>query len=908
MTQEHTLARGEHTLAQHYQAQARRLASPLPAEDPLRAQLDELDQALEAGFSDLLADRFEALAGQVAQRQDPLAYLQQTPTGQRLHQQAAQRTQEQEALARDLGQRLQQSQEPAERLRLAAALRLTLREHLDLWSSLAAQGAADSLISPGALLSEHLEQLYAAPQAQEAPADAAPRAALPPSIATDRMLARADADAVRHYAAQPPGALLAPEGPEPSPEAQELLRTRVDRAWQQAPDATSRATLEALDQQMAAAARSYGASYVQATSQQAVADQPATLDLSALAQLRAELIQRRLEQARPDEQAALTQERDALMAQRAQLQSVSTGDGAAQRLLRDAQAELDRLADTQDEALAQTRQALARALAQAGQLESAAPAATPSLDQARQSLEERAQAFEQAASQRPDQPVTPTDLDQAVQQGAQAQQRSALSQLARRLWQRRAARPLSLPSLRGTRVFASDKAAMDPLYVGDAPRQVPHPDAQDTGMLGDVQRRTGRFQQAPTSTPEDPRMAMLGRSMARAIHQAARKSAGPSAGAANPLPGGTPAPRMASTPSNIFADTSSARMQQVYMPVLARMNQVGRASMPRAQRRSEVTMVKELASPEALYSVLLGEYGERLWREKPEIAKRLEASLKEVAQVLPASGSAGMTVLQKYTNQFRRNIESWLGGGQDSGPNQEKHEFILTPEAEAMRAVGEVMGGLEGSDTVDVNDKPADLIEQHSEEVERRLRIEKTTVDHRLLEKVSKITGLKPNRHVEAFRGPMAEQIAKEMGAKAFTVRNQMFLPQGADEALMAHEMVHAIEDNPSADPSQIQKEEMIAYGVQQEFQQGRERVDHAMQRAAERLELAKDTNRQPMKLSTEPGGVAGAPDRDPGGLVQQTNADRYTKERQILESISDAVEDLINYEESIQRERYGDF
>jgi hypothetical protein len=901
MTQHSAPIRGDLPLTQHYQAQARQLAAALPQGDDLRQRLETLDGDLHQGFSDALADRFERLAGELSQRQNPLAYLLDTDTGRALHQRAHQRALQQERLVQHLGQQLDAPDlDPQGRLRQASALRAALREHLELWSHLAHHGAlAPDLTAPGELLQRHL-------QAIEAPAPT-PRAADPAATAgaPDPMAQTAARALARGRAArQPQGDLDAPLATGPAPdraaEAQELLRARLDRAALYVGDGDARARLEDLDAQMAQAARAYGAAYVQVTAERAAPalDEAAPVDLSALLQLRADLARRRAD--------LRGQPLDAPLA------TGALADPARpQELIQAAQRDLDQLDDLPDEGLQRTRAALASALEQALALRPApasSASAAPDLGRARDALERSARGFEQAAAASPAAAPPPADLDRAVQQGAEQARGQVVSHLARRLWQRRAPRPLSLPSLTATRVFAADKPAMAPLYVGDAPRPLPAPDHDQDSLLGHVQRNLGRQEPLRPDAPQSPQLSMLGRSMARAIHQLAAKQAPAAAGAPNPFPSGAVAPRMASTPSNIFADTSSSRMQQVYLPVLARMSQTGRASAPRAQRRTEATIAKDIANPESLFSVLLGEYGERLWRERPEIAKRLEASLKEVAEVLPASGSAGMTVLQRYTEQFRRNVETWLGGGQDSGPNQEKHEHIVTPEAEATRAVGEQMGGLEAADTTDVNQQPANLIEQQAEDVERRLRIEKTSIDNQLVEKVSRITGKQPARHIEAFRGPMAEQIAKEMGAKAFTVRNQMFLPQGADESLIAHEMVHAIEDNASADPSQIQKEEMVAYGVQQEFQQGREKVEQAMQRASERMELAKDTNRKPMRLSTEPGGVAGAPGNDPGGAVQQHNADRYQKEQQVLESLADAVEDLLGGEETISRERYGDY
>ena len=273
----------------------------------------------------------------------------------------------------------------------------------------------------------------------------------------------------------------------------------------------------------------------------------------------------------------------------------------------------------------------------------------------------------------------------------------------------------------------------------------------------------------------------------------------------------------AKMPTNIFADTSSMRMQSLYMPVLARM--VGRPTpmlaRPRARQSEESRMMMQsLATPEGLYSVLLGELGERLYEEKPEIAQRLEASLKRAAAVLPDAGDDAAELLSRHAEHFRTTVESWLGAGEDS-IERGRTEPILSASQGSARTMGDYIGGIFAIDQHGASSSTIDLVGREADRVEQQLRAERTFVDQDLLDRVSGMIDRTPGRQVEAYSGPMSQAIAGEMGAEAFTVENKMFLPQSASEGLQAHEMVHAIEDSSDTSSAAVEREEQTAYGVQ---------------------------------------------------------------------------------------------
>lgn len=368
-------------------------------------------------------------------------------------------------------------------------------------------------------------------------------------------------------------------------------------------------------------------------------------------------------------------------------------------------------------------------------------------------------------------------------------------------------------------------------------------------------------------------------------------------------------PRMAAKmPSNIFADTSSRRMQSLYMPVLARM--VGRPTpmlaRPRARRKDNTgNLLNSVATPEGLYSLLLGELGDRLYEEKPEIARRLEGSLKRAAAALPGAGDEALPVLQRHTEQFRTTVETWLGAGSQEGVERGRTEEVLSAGQGAARTIGDYVGGMFAIDQHGAGASEIDLLQERHDEVEQQLRAERTFVDQSLLDRVSGMVGRGPSKNVEAYQGPMAQAIAQEMGAEAFTVENKMFFPHAVPESIKAHEMVHAIEASSDSHPRTIEDEERLAYGVQGKFEQGRKTIDQELRNATERMELAKEQNIPPPQLTTDPGGVAGTEDPDPA-LRTSNPKDQMHKEEQLLEAVTDAVESMIMFEEDLDRERYG--
>jgi hypothetical protein len=394
-------------------------------------------------------------------------------------------------------------------------------------------------------------------------------------------------------------------------------------------------------------------------------------------------------------------------------------------------------------------------------------------------------------------------------------------------------------------------------------------------------------------------------SIQRLVAGAAPSGPRPSAG---PNDAHSIAPRMAAKmPTNIFADTSSVRMQSLYMPVLGRM--VGRPTpmlaRPRAHRSEQSRMMTQsLSTPEGLYSVLLGEVGERLRDEKPAIAARLEASLKRAAAAFPTAGDQAAQLLGDQAQYFRTTVESWLGAGQES-IERNRSEPVLSASQGAARTMGDYIGGIFAIDQHGAGSSDIDLVRQEADRVEQQLRSERTFVDQGLLDRVSQMLHHGAGRQIEAFQGPTSRAIAEEMGAEAFSIENMMFLPEEASQGLMAHEMVHAIKDSSDSSETAIEREEETAYGVQGAIESGRQTVQQELQAATDRMELAKEENIPPAKLYTDPGGAAGTSEPDPGRRTSNPK-EQAQKEAQILESIISAVAGLIEFESDLDLDRYG--
>lgn len=391
----------------------------------------------------------------------------------------------------------------------------------------------------------------------------------------------------------------------------------------------------------------------------------------------------------------------------------------------------------------------------------------------------------------------------------------------------------------------------------------------------------------------------MSRSVARAIDGIVARSQGEQGLGA--------APRMAAAmPGNIFADVSSPIMQRVYLPALSRLSNLGVAARPRGEmRRDAADNARQLARPEAIFELLLGEAGHKLRQDHPDVAERLEANFKEIAQTLEDSGSEGISLLQRNASRFRETVESWLGAGQQAQNEPMELSHDSAPESQAKRVVGKHMGMLFDADDSARRVNAAELAEDYAHEIEQRLRMEKVTVDQGLLGRVGAMIG-KQGGSVEAFAGPTSQQIAQTMGARAFTSGNQMFLPQGAPDSLVAHEMVHAMENNPTGDPTQIQREEVVAYGIQRRFEQAGEQMTQAVERSFDRMELARDASQAPIKLPSEPGGNPGGAQPEQRSRFPSTNTDRANKELEFLEHLVDAVEDLMGRNASIEVERFG--
>jgi hypothetical protein len=510
---------------------------------------------------------------------------------------------------------------------------------------------------------------------------------------------------------------------------------------------------------------------------------------------------------------------------------------------------------------------------------------------ARGELERAAARVNERSGERPQAPTL--DLGEEMQRGAQEQQARQQAQWVQRLMSRRVVRPLaSAHGYAASRVFAGPKTAMElaPPLEGKKARG-------GEGMLGQVEGRRDRTQ---PERPVDPRLALMSRSVARAIDGIVARSQGEQGGGA--------APRMAAAmPGNIFADVSSPIMQRVYLPALSRLSNLGVAARPRGEmRRDAADNARQLARPEAIFELLLGEAGHKLRQDHPDVAERLEANFKEIAQTLEDSGSEGISLLQRNASRFRETVESWLGAGQQAQNEPMELSHDSAPESQAKRVVGKHMGMLFDADDSARRVNAAELAEDYAHEIEQRLRMEKVTVDQGLLGRVGAMIGKQGGGSVEAFAGPTSQQIAQTMGARAFTSGNQMFLPQGAPDSLVAHEMVHAMENNPTGDPTQIQREEVVAYGIQRRFEQAGEQMTQAVERSFDRMELARDASQAPIKLPSEPGGNPGGAQPEQRSRFPSTNTDRANKELEFLENLVEAVEDLMGRNSSIEVERFG--
>jgi hypothetical protein len=879
------------TLTAHYRGEIGRLRQRPDLADSARTELDALDQGFADGFTDALCDRFESVVRAIAS-QSTLSYLTATPTGEQLAHASADRLRRDEQVVAHLTAELKSSPS-AQRPAAAAALRDALTSHRNSWQLAAEKRAVpEASLAPAQALLRGLEagvEALIAPQ----PAGAQPEPAAPQrsrEIDVARILSRIGGPE-RAHSDDLRGELVLEDIADDGT-VRELLRARVDQARAVAPTGAPTPRLAAADQVLSLAARSLGAAWTGAgmAAQAAAASKPA--DVVGLATLRAEIYRQRVQSATQVQGAA----RAAMERRHAAL--VAEAEHARQRAETDARFSADEVARARTQVAAELSAAddgrvPSSILATLRARTHAAVDPGPILPQGPGVAEAESALQYALASAAPE----GIDLQAQVTQGAAEHQRATMGVLAERLLRRQASTSFaSLPDFGAARVYAADRGAMDPL-------------PQDDSMWGGVhERRLSRDAHEPTA-PIPPRIASLGRAIASSIERLVGPPARRAGPVANPDATAQVMPRMAARmPSNIFADTSSMRMQSLYMPVLARM--VGRPTpmlaRPRARRKDNAgALLDSVGTPEGLYSLLLGELGDRLYEEKPDVAQRLEASLKRAAAALPTAGDQAMPVLQRHTEQFRTTVETWLGAGSQEGVERGRTEEVLSAGQGAARTIGDYVGGMFAIDQHGAGASEIDLLQERTNEVESQLRAERTFVDQGLLDRVSGMVGRGPTRAVEAYQGPMAQAIAQEMGAEAFTVENKMFFPHAVPESIKAHEMVHAIDASSDAHPRTIEDEERLAYGVQGKFEQGRKAIDIELNNAANRMELAKEQNIPAAKLTTDPGGVAGTEQPDPG--VRTSNPkDQMFKEEQLMEAVTDAVESMIVFEEDIDRERYG--
>ncbi len=879
------------TLTAHYRGEIDRLRQRSDLDADTLSELQDLDRGFAGGFDDALCDRFETIVQRVV-AQSSLSYLSATPTGDAVTQSAAARLARDERIVSHLTASLSDvsiGQRPA----AAAALRDALASHRTSWHVAAARRAVppDALAPAQALLrgiEAGVEALVARPAQVPTEAQSEPRNA-GREIDVARLLARVGGPA--RAAADDIRGQFVLEDIADDGTVRELLRARIDQARSVSPPSTaaSDSRLAAADQALALAAQSLGAAWTgDALSRQAIAaDRPA--QLAGLATLRADIYRQRVESA-----VATGAARAAMERRHAKL--VAAAHDARNRAQGEAELTQSELARARADVASELGDAEGRVapalLATLKARAHAVEAQLPSLPSSPGVAASEAALAYALSSSAPEQ----GDLQAEVAAGSAGQQRASMGVLAERLLRRQASASFaSLPDFGASRVYASDRAALDPL--------------PDSSMWGDVQdRRRSRDEHEP-SAPVPPRIASLGRAIAGSIERLVGSPARRPTPVSHPDATAQVMPRMAARmPSNIFANTSSARMQSLYMPVLARM--VGRPTpmlaRPRARRKDNAgALLDSVATPEGLYSLLLGEVGDRLYEEKPEVAQRLEASLKRAAAALPNAGDQAMPVLQRHTEQFRTTVETWLGSGSEEGVERGRTEEVLSAGQGAARTVGDYVGGMFAIDQHGAGASEIDLLQHRTDEVESQLRAERTFVDQSLLDRVSGMVGRGPARAVEAYQGPMAQAIAQEMGAEAFTVENKMFFPHSVPESIKAHEMVHAIDASSDAHPRTIEDEERLAYGVQGQFEQGRKAIDLELRNATERMDLAKEQNIPPAQLTTDPGGASGTESPDPA-LRTSNPKDQMFKEEQLMEAVADAVESMILMEEDIDRERYG--
>jgi hypothetical protein len=369
----------------------------------------------------------------------------------------------------------------------------------------------------------------------------------------------------------------------------------------------------------------------------------------------------------------------------------------------------------------------------------------------------------------------------------------------------------------------------------------------------------------------------------------------------------------ASMPSNIFADTSAPIVQHVYLPALARLAGVPVVKRPAARMSpTAAAVVKEFAAPEALFGALLGQAGERLRKEEPEAADRLEARLKEIGRLVPMAGSFTADILSKYAAKMRQRVESWLGGGSTKGIEHGADQEILTPEGGAARTVGEYVGGMFAPDMEGSGESYSNLADQEAERVESKLRAERKPIDIRAIKGLEDFLG-QGMSSARAFEGPTAHEIARTIGAEAFTVKNLMFFQKGKldtaspkGRGLIAHELIHAKEPHLAKTQGQIAQEERQAYGVQSIVEQtSSEELDRKMGQTYDTMHLAKELNIPKVRLPDEVGGTADTSEADPG-LRTADAKDQAHKEEQILEALTDAVADLMEMDARYSSDRYG--
>ncbi|MEO1269867.1 MAG: DUF4157 domain-containing protein, partial [Myxococcota bacterium] len=872
----------EHALVDHHRARIDTLLAQLDPSSEHAIELSRIRSALsDEGLNDLLVDRLEQLAAQLT-RQPELDYLLDTEPGQALRERSAEQLRHAEQTVRAVASQLGTDADDTTRLRVAGAVRDALDHYRQSWVHTLEAFGEDVQTGPGALMLEAVgrsirELPTSEPSADQITPEATPETSPITGIRSLDIGRRflADPDAVGAYLAtaergelardttpKPQPVTSATARPQGDPAVLELMRARIDQARVQAtamptpdidrtapqPDAAAPPPeeLARLDQALSRAARSYGAAFVTEQAAQDTADlsqdrAPVQLTdrLARLATQRAQLLRTRIEgspdlsgeplQTLESRYQTLVTEAELLQAQATAgrpaeaTQLSNLRDGLSQDLGDLQQAE-DLPADVAGNVAAQLQTAIASVQ---GLDRTSAPTPEPTLTgdtvRAGRALEQAAQELTAAD------PNRQVDLNTRIEQEANvgAQQRRLDPVLTQRLWQRSQTGTATLPGFAASRVLATGDAELLPGSTDGDQRLV---DAQaglaassaslrsantgldtETGLGIRLQGQAAARALVPSAGADQLRssMSQLGRTFSRGMSSlssvfAAGLRSPRTAPALQPQAAARIAPRLSSAmPTNIFADTSSAQVRDLYLPIVARVAGLSDDPLSEQQETAAPQLSMDLAaSPGALFEGLLGEMGAELRDARPKLAREVESRLEEVSRLMPEANVTAHAIADRYTDRLQRMVQGWLDASRIdvSYARAQLSDTLDMPVAE--RFAPSTLGA-------------------SPEAIEARLKTERRAIDPSILGRLEQALG-KSLADVEAFSGPVAGTMAREMGAQAFTVGRKMFFQEGALDTssaeragVLAHELFHAAENNTSVDRREIAREEASAYRIQ---------------------------------------------------------------------------------------------